>query len=181
MKTSLQLSAIGLMACSLFLSTRLQATPVTGPWANAAGQGDGPILNGNTASPTVGDGSANSADGEMVHSPFSAITLDNSGDKIVFTGSVTLIGTVNSPLTSGTPRTQFRFGLFGDDGDGDQVEWVGYSMSNMHGNTGTPPGRWPASPSGTRRLIWPQAVKTHSRRCRATTRPPVFSTTIHTP
>ena len=101
MKTSLQLSAIGLMACSLFLSTRLQATPVTGPWANAAGQGDGPILNGNTASPTVGDGSANSADGEMVHSPFSAITLANSGDKIVFTGSVTLIGTVNSPLTSG--------------------------------------------------------------------------------
>jgi hypothetical protein len=58
----------------------VQATPVIGTWANATG--DGLILNPDTAAPTLGDGSANSADGEMIHSPFSPITLANSGDKL---------------------------------------------------------------------------------------------------
>jgi hypothetical protein len=127
---------------------------VTGPWTNAAGQGDGPIHDANTANPIVGDlvddpgGSSNAAEGEMIDSPFPAITLANAGDKIIFTGSVTLQGTVNSPATSGTPRTQFRFGIFGDDGDGDDLEWVGYYMSNKHGNSGTPAGVLARKPVG---------------------------------
>jgi hypothetical protein len=122
------------------LSLNLQASPVTGTWINATGQGDGPITADNTASPTVGDGTSNSADAEMFHSPFAPITLSSSGDKIIFTGSVTLTGTVNALATSGAPRTQFRYGLFQDDGNGDHLGWVGYYMSNKHGNSGTPAG-----------------------------------------
>src|SRR5512133_3694171 len=102
MKTHTKFSIV--IAAASIVALSCHATPVVGPWANAAGQGDGPIIGANSASPTVGDGTANSADGEMIHSAFSAITLANSGDKIVFTGNVQLIGTVNSLITSGTPR-----------------------------------------------------------------------------
>lgn len=113
-----------------------QAALITGPWTSA--QGDGPISNANTASPTVGDGSADSAAGETFHSAFPAITLANSGDKIVFDGKVRLTGTVNSPANGGSPRTQFRFGLFQDDGGADTEGWVGYLLSNIHGDPGGP-------------------------------------------
>ncbi len=147
MKNCPDLSAPALITALLLLPASLPASPVIGLWANASGQGDGPILDADTASPTVGDGTANSAAGEMFHSPFSAITLANSGDKIVFSGTVTLMGTVNSPLTSGTPRTQFRFGLFQQSGTGD-TGWVGYSMSNKHGNAGSPAGVLGRKPVG---------------------------------
>jgi hypothetical protein len=123
--------------------------PVSGPWINAVGFGSGPITGGNTSSPTVGDGSANSATQEMIHSPFPAVTLAQSGDKVIFTGSVTLTGTVNSPPDSGTPRTQFRFGLFDGDADGpDDNGWVGYYMSNRHGDPGSPAGVLSLKPEG---------------------------------
>jgi hypothetical protein len=141
------ISLVAALLVATSISTA-KAAFVTGPWTNAVGQGDGPITNSNTASPTVGDGTANSADGEMFDSAFPAITLANAGDKIIFTGSVTLQGTVNSAASSGTPRTQFRFGLFGDDGDGDDLEWVGYYMSNKHGNAGTPAGTLARKPVG---------------------------------
>ena len=119
---------------------------VSGPWdvatTNPPGtQGNGPITNANTNGPTVGDNTSNSAAGEMIDSAFPAVTLANVGDKIIFTGNVALAGTVNSAATSSTPRTQFRFGLFdGDDVGLDDNGWVGYSMSNKHGNAGTPAG-----------------------------------------
>jgi hypothetical protein len=85
----------------------------------------------------------------MIHSAFPAVSLETTGDKIIFTGSVTLTGTVNSPATSGTPRTQFRFGLFdGDAAPPDDEGWVGYYMSNRHGNPGTPAGVLALKPDG---------------------------------
>jgi hypothetical protein len=123
--------------------------PVTGTWTNAVGFGNGPIAGANTSSPTVGDGTSNSATQEMIHSSFPAVTLANSGDKIIFTGDVTLTGTVNSPATEGTPRTQFRFGLFdGDNVGADDNGWVGYYMSNRHGNAGSPQGVLALKPDG---------------------------------
>jgi hypothetical protein len=122
---------------------------------NIAGQGDGPIHNPDTNSPTIGENpndpqfGFNDAVGEMVTSPFTPITLTNPGDRIEFTGSVELRGTVNSALTSGTPRTQFRFGLFDGDSDPpDDLGWAGYYMSNKHGNAGTPSGTLAAKPVG---------------------------------
>jgi hypothetical protein len=138
-----------------FAGQPAQAGPITGPWTNATGQGDGPIHDANTNHPIVGDlvddssTNSNAADAEMFDSPFPAITLDSSGDKIFFTGMVRLSGTVNSPATSGTPRTQFRFGLFdGDEVGPDDNGWVGYYMSNKHGNPGTPSGVLARKPVG---------------------------------
>jgi hypothetical protein len=138
-------------AVSCVSSPQLQAAPiyVTGPWTTATGQGNGPITNQNTASPTVGDGTANSADGEMFDSPFPAITLSDPGDKIIFQGQMRLTGSVNSAASSGTPRTQFRFGLFGGDEVGlDDNGWVGYFTHNKHGNAGTPAGVLARKPVG---------------------------------
>ena len=85
----------------------------------------------------------------MIHSEFQEVTLARSGDKIVFTGSVTLTGTVNSPLSSGSPKTQFRFGLFDGDSTGpDDNGWVGYYMSNRHGTNDTPHGTLARKPVG---------------------------------
>jgi hypothetical protein len=133
----------------LFVASGAFAVPVIGPWTNA--QGDGPISGGDTNSPVVGNGSNNSAAGEMVDSPFPAVTLANPGDKVVFSGTVTLTGTVNSPAGTGTPRTQFRFGLFDGDDLGDNTGWVGYYMSNAHG-TGTPAGTLARKPVGNTSL-----------------------------
>ena len=119
-----------------FLSVRAEATLVTGPWTTPTGQGDGPITYG-TGTVTVGNGTSNSADGEMFSSPFSPITLAFNGDKIIFTGTMQMIGSVNSAVTSGTPRTQFRLGLFNGVNTGADLGWLGYFMTNTHG-TGTP-------------------------------------------
>jgi hypothetical protein len=132
----------------------VHAGPITGPWSNAVGQGDGPIHDASTNHPIVGDlvddsvTNSNAADAEMFDSAFPAITLADTGDKIFVTGTVTLSGTANSPATSSNPRTQFRIGLFQDDGDGDDLEWVGYYMSNKHGNAGTPSGVLGRKPVG---------------------------------
>jgi hypothetical protein len=131
------------------------AEAVDGTWINIIGQGDGPIHDPDTNAPIVGelvedpDSSLNFADGEMITSPFTPVTLTNTGDKIVFTGTVDLEGTINSPLSSGTPRTQFRFGLFDGDPDGpDDLGWVGYFMHNKHGNAGSPQGVLAVKPVG---------------------------------
>lgn len=118
---------------------------ISPPWANAVGQGNGPIDNSlGAGNVNVGDGTANSADAEMFHASFPNINLANPGEKIIFTGTVRLTGTAGG--ASG-PRTQFRFGLFKDDGDGDDLEWVGYYMSNSSG-TGTPSGVLTRKPVG---------------------------------
>jgi hypothetical protein len=136
-----------LVALVASIGSAVEAGPITGPWTNAPAQGDGPIHFNNTNFPIVGDlvddpvTNSNTADGEMFDSPFPTITLANPGDKIKFTGNVRLQGTVNSAATSGTPRTQFRFGLFdGDEVGPDDNGWVGYVMTNRHGNAGTPAG-----------------------------------------
>ncbi len=123
--------------------------PVTGTWVNAIGFGNGPISEANTSSPIVGNGTSDSATQQMIHSAFPEVTLARSGDKIVFTGSVTLTGTVNSPLSSGSPKTQFRFGLFAGDSAGpDDNGWVGYSMSNRHGTSSGSGGTLARKPVG---------------------------------
>jgi hypothetical protein len=132
-------------------SSSALAEPVDGTWENAdtfpPNAGDnGPYSTTTSNSFVLGedpddpDFSSQWAVQEMIFSPFSTMTLTNPGDKVVFTGSVALSGTTNSPLTSGTPRTQFRFGLFQSNASTNETGWVGYYMSNKHGNAGTPSG-----------------------------------------
>ena len=54
----------------------------------------------------------------MIDSAFPRVTVANTGDRVTLSGNVALEGTVG---TAGGPRTQFRFGLFSDDDDGDDV------------------------------------------------------------
>jgi hypothetical protein len=146
---------VALAATLLALAAPAQAALIDGPWMNATpNQGDGPIHFANTDDPILGDmvddpgASSNAADGEMIDSPFPAITLAGDGDKIRLRGEFTMQGSVNSPATSGSPRTQFRFGLFNGDDVGDDTGWVGYYMSNKHGNAGTPSGVLTRKPVG---------------------------------
>jgi hypothetical protein len=126
--------------------------PASGTWVNAFNQGNGPINDASTNHPIIGDlvddpnTNSNAADGEMFHSPFPAVALAD-GDKLTFTGTVLLQGTINSPATSGNPRTQFRLGLFQDTGSADNTGWPGYLMTNTHG-TGTPNGSISRKPIG---------------------------------
>jgi hypothetical protein len=157
LRTEQLITAALAAALVAFAAPAAHATLITGPWmsANATpAQGDGPIHNANTDDPIVGDlvddpgTNSNTADGEMFDSPFDPMTLANDGDKIILQGDITLQGTANSPATSGSPRTQFRFGLFNGDDVGDDTGWVGYYMSNKHGNAGTPSGVLTRKPVG---------------------------------
>lgn len=123
------------------------AVPVNGTWQNAVGFGDGPYSTTTSNSFVLGEDpddpniNSNWAQQEMIFSPLAqSLTLANTGDKIVFTGSVALSGTINSPANGGSPRTQFRFGLFQSNASTNQTGWVGYFMHNKHGNSGSPQG-----------------------------------------
>jgi hypothetical protein len=112
---------------------------------NVSGQGDGPIHQAATDHPIVGDlandtsTNSNAASAEQIYSPFTEVTLANTNDFIKFTGEVKIQGAVVSAIDSGTPRTQFRFGLFEDNGSANNTGWRGYLMTNSHGN-GSPNG-----------------------------------------
>jgi hypothetical protein len=142
------------MAILAGATPQLLAEAVDGPWENVDGQGDGPFSTTTSNTFVLGedpdDVAFNSgwANGEMIFSPFTPITLDSAGDKIEFTGSVTLSSTNNSPLSSATPRTQFRFGLFQGNANSNETGWVGYYMSNKHGDPGTPSGTLALKPDG---------------------------------
>ena len=116
-----------LAAAALFLMVpTARAALITGPWTTGGRANEGPITNENTASPTVGDGTANSADDESLDAPVTLITLANSGDRVTVSGGVTLTG-------ANASNANFRFGLFKDDGNGDNNGWVGYYMQNSSG------------------------------------------------
>ncbi|MEX1048442.1 MAG: hypothetical protein WED15_02860 [Akkermansiaceae bacterium] len=104
------------------------AAPVTGPWSIA--QGGGPVTNETTASPTVGDGTANSADTDAIYSTIPAVTLANVGDKLTLTGSATLTGIVPNGIR------QFRWGLFDVNSSADINGWLGYFATQGSGTTG---------------------------------------------
>src|SRR5688500_18477135 len=62
-----------------------------------------------THTPTIGDGSPDNADASSIFASFPTISLLNSGDSILLTGTLTLSGIV-SP--DGGTNQQLRFGLF---------------------------------------------------------------------
>ena len=126
MKLQKHASVLSALA-ALALAGSGHAAPVTGPWS--IGQGGGPVTNANTASPTVGDGSANSADTDAIHASISAATLTDVGDKITLSGSATLTG-----MISGGVR-QFRWGLYDVNGSADINGWLGYFATQGSGTT----------------------------------------------
>jgi hypothetical protein len=111
----------------LSLVVAVHAAPVTGPWLVA--QGGGPVTNESTASPTVGDGTANSADTDAIQSSITGISLVNVGDRITLTGSATLTGLLPNGIR------QFRWGLYDVNGSPDVNGWLGYFATQGSGAT----------------------------------------------
>ncbi len=115
------------LAAAFVASTPAHAALVTGPWA--LGQGAATLTNENTASPTVGDGTANNADATSVYSSFSSVTLSNVGDKITLAGTVTLSSIVANRAND------FRWSLYDAAGSPDTSGWLGYIVGNSNATT----------------------------------------------
>ncbi|MDX1679679.1 MAG: PEP-CTERM sorting domain-containing protein [Akkermansiaceae bacterium] len=128
MTHSLQHS-VKLLSASMFLiaTSGLPAASVVN-WTvreNAFAGGSTPASDLNTASPVVGDGTSNSADGSSIFGTYSAYTLSSVGDTLTLSGSVTLSGTVASPVAG-----QFRWALYDVNGSSDDTGWLGYFASS---------------------------------------------------
>ena len=90
-----------------------------------------PVSNMGTASPTLGNGSAESADGMSIHASFPTIHLANVGDKVTLGGMATLSGISVS-------ANQFRWGLYDLNGSSSDTGWLGYFATNGHNTIGSP-------------------------------------------
>jgi hypothetical protein len=112
-----------LIALTALMSGLARATPVTN-WTERLG--DTPASGLDTASPTLGDGTPNSADAMSIYATIPTVTLANVGEKVTLSGSATLSGIAGNP-------NQFRWGLYSMNGSSDDTGWLGY-MGN-HGHT----------------------------------------------
>jgi hypothetical protein len=112
-----------LIALAALMSSMAGATPVAN-WTERTG--DTPVSGLDTASPTLGDGTPDSADAMTIHATMPTVTLANVGEKVTLSGSVTLSGIVG--LVS-----QFRWGLYDVNGSSNDTGWLGYMGNNGHG------------------------------------------------
>jgi hypothetical protein len=102
------------------------AAPVTG-WIERTG--DTPVSGLNTASPILGNGSVDSADNMSIYASIPTVTLASVGDKVTFSGSVSLSGIVGG-------HNQFRWGLYDRNGSSGDSGWLGYIGNAGHSSTG---------------------------------------------
>jgi hypothetical protein len=87
--------------------------------------GDTPVSALNTASPSLGDGSTDSADQMSIYATFPTFTLANTGNTVTLSGSATLSGIVGA-------ANQFRWGLYDVNGSSGDTGWLGYIGSCGH-------------------------------------------------
>lgn len=110
-------------ATTLLLLTTAAAAPVTG-WLKDTSFGKGEtasLTNASTASPILGNNSANNADNVAIYAGFAPRILAN-GQRLTLSASAQLIGTSSNP--------DFRWGLFKDDGGGAPTGgWLGFMGS----------------------------------------------------
>lgn len=95
-------------------------------------QSSGTISSGlNTASPVLGNGTAESADGQTIWAATStSLSLNSVGDSIKLSAGVTF-----SDLA--TPQAdQFRFGLYNVNGSSNVNGWLGYFATNSGASAG---------------------------------------------
>ena len=111
-----------LIALTALMSVLAGATPVTN-WTERTG--DTPVSGLDTASPTLGDGTPNSADAMSIYATIPTITLANVGDKVTLSGAASLSGIVGNP-------NQFRWGIYSVNGSSDDTGWLGYMGNHGH-------------------------------------------------
>lgn len=112
---------------ALSFSTHANAVPIA-DWAiDPLIPGSGILSGATTASPTIGDGSTNSADAISYFGRFSSQSL-NLGEQLVLTGTATFTG-------ASTSNAQFSFGLFDSNGSAatDSTNWLGFMHVNSSG------------------------------------------------
>lgn len=116
-------AALGLLAFPLCTHAALLTS-----WTQYSGS----ISSGlNTASPVLGNGTADSADGQTIYavSPVS-YTLGAVGDSLTLSGAVVFQGLA-------TPQAdQFRFGLYDVNSQSGATGWLGYFASNSGASAG---------------------------------------------
>jgi len=139
----------GLLAAGTLLPlSAAHAALVTGPWTGGGRASDNGLQAGseNTASPIVGDNSDLNADDEAIDAAFTAIVLANNGDRITLSGSVEILGSIDTAAAAAAG--QFRYGLFLDDvadGTTDNEGWLGYYVNNESSGTNGSITRKPAA------------------------------------
>ena len=121
------------LAVLLLGSHHAHSATVVANWKNANTTG-AVLTNANTNSPTFGDGSASNAQSAFAvsllgtsTSPFS-YTLNQVGDQITVWGSINLTGGAG-------PDSDYRFGLFNDNGGFDANNNSGWNGYLLQGNT----------------------------------------------
>jgi hypothetical protein len=114
------------IAVFLVLIAHSQAALVTN-WTERLG--DTPVSGMNTASPTLGDGTSNSADAMSIYASMPTVTLTNVGDSVTLSASVTLSGIAGG-------ANQFRWGLYDVNGSVNDTGWLGYFGSSGHSTSG---------------------------------------------
>ncbi len=122
---SLRSFTLGSSLVAFLVATSSQAALVTG-WTELIGRT--PVSNMGTASPTLGNGTASSADAMQISASFGEITLANAGDKITLSGSATFTGIASA-------SNQFRLGLLDVNGSVDANGWLGYFSTNGNDTT----------------------------------------------
>ncbi|MBA3480584.1 MAG: PEP-CTERM sorting domain-containing protein, partial [Pirellulales bacterium] len=127
---ALSMGVFSALAATMISASAL-AAPVTGWQVDPILEptNPAPIAGAATASPTLGDGSPQSAANSAMFASFPAITLAD-GEQITLTGSVTLVGTTPS-------ANNLRWGMFKDDGVApDTGGWRGYIAEASNGGSG---------------------------------------------
>lgn len=125
---TLKLPILLLTAAVVAAVPSAKAALVTG-WAKS--QGAGPLTNVSSASPTMGDGTGNSADAMGIYASFATIDLANIGDKVTLTAAVTLTGIANNQAN------HFRWSLYDVAGSSDLNGWLGYIVGNSTATVGS--------------------------------------------
>lgn len=126
LRVSHGIAVLGLLALPSLAHAELLSS-----WTQSTGTG---ATNLNTASPILGNGSADSGDGQQIYATATSHTLTSVGDSIALTGSVTFSGLVNAG------SDQFRFGIYDANGQSGTTGWLGYFATNS-GIGANPNGR----------------------------------------
>ncbi|EIQ01209.1 PEP-CTERM putative exosortase interaction domain-containing protein [Opitutaceae bacterium TAV1] len=129
-------AVLGLLAT---LPSTAHAVPVSS-WTQYSGSISSDL---DTASPILGNGTTESADGQTIYAATPTWILGAVGDSITLSGAVTFTG-LASPQAD-----QFRFGLYDVNNQSGATGWLGYFATNSGGG-GNPNSRlWERDPGNT--------------------------------
>ncbi len=115
------------VSAAILLPLCAQSAPVTGWSIGLNNAGLVSLTGADTASPTLGDGTAEDADNTAIWAAFPSVTLA-VGEQLTLSGSVQMLNSVGL-ASAGDLANNFRFGIFDVNGSSDVNGWLGYYAS----------------------------------------------------